>query len=281
MNASPPDMPITASASASGRLPTGALIEEMSPSETRLLVDEIFVRRTYPLHAWDSPARPVIVDIGSNIGIFVHYAKHVWPNALVYAVEPVPPVAAVLRRNVAVFGADVQVIECGIGAAPGFMEVTFYPGYSIMSRMKGDSQSDKELLANCIRQDLRSRLLPGNQLSERHVTAALGSKLAAAQQFRCAVTTLPQLLADKGLSAVDFLKMDVEGSERDVLRSLSATDWAKIRHIALEVHEYQAGAEMLPELRGLLDEHGFRTSVAHATAETCPRTLMLYGATGR
>ncbi len=260
-------------------LPTGASILEISRYETRLLVDEIFERRVYPIPDLGGVEKPVIIDIGANIGVFAHYAKHVCPAATVYSVEPVPPVAEILRKNVAGL-AGVRVLECAVAASPGEMEVTFYPGYSIMSRLNADRQTDEELLANCIRQDLQTKLAATKAVDERFVTAALGQKLAAAQTYPCQIRALPELLVTEGIGEIAFLKMDVEGSEWDILHGLPDAVWSRIQNLALEVHEYEVGSQVLSDLTALLAEKGYSIRTDHATAETCPRTAMLYGARG-
>jgi 31-O-methyltransferase len=269
--------PVTQHASALTTLPTGASIEEVSRHETRLLVDEIFKRQVYSLPDLSGVEVPVIIDIGSNIGVFVHYAKSMYPCARVFCVEPVPPVAAILRSNVTCFGESVKVIETGVGATSGSMEVTFYPGYSIMSRLNADHMTDVDLLSQCIREDLRTKLKQAAGLNERVVTAALGQKLEGAQTFPCQITTLPDLMEMNGITEIHFLKMDIEGSEGPVLRSLTDAQWSKIQNIALEVHEYEKDSEIHVELENLLNSKGFFTRLDHATAPKSPRTLMLYG----
>jgi len=269
--------PVTHQVSALTTLPTGASIEEVSRHETRLLVDEIFSRQVYSLPDLSGVEAPVIVDIGSNIGVFVHYAKSLYPHARVFCVEPVPPVATILSNNVSSFGESVKVTQAAIGAVSGSMEVTFYPGYSIMSRLNADLTTDVDLLSQCIREDLKTKLKHTSGLNERVVTAALGHKLEGAQTFPCQIKTLPELMDINAISEIHFLKMDIEGSEGPVLRSLTDAQWAQIHHIALEVHEYEKDSKVHEELENLLQSKGFVTRLDHATAQESPRTLMLYG----
>jgi FkbM family methyltransferase len=58
--------------------------------------------------------RPVILDLGANIGLSACYFHLLWPEARIIAVEPDPDNARLLRENVA--GFDAIVVE---GAAAG------------------------------------------------------------------------------------------------------------------------------------------------------------------
>ena len=165
-------MPESSPSSEKFVLPTGASIAEISRYETKLVIDEIFARRVYPLPDLSGVEAPVIVDIGANIGIFAHFAKEICPTSKIFSVEPVPPIAAILRSNVAEL-ADVKVVECGIAAEAGEMEVTFYPGYSIMSRLNANSQIDEQLLSNCIRQDLQAKMTSGKGVDDAGVKFVL------------------------------------------------------------------------------------------------------------
>lgn len=257
-------------------LPTGAVIDVISVQETRLLTGEIFESQVYNLEAVKNNPAPLILDIGANIGLFVHYAKHCIPNSMIYAVELVPPIATVLKKNVEGLN-NVKVIECGIAGSIGSMEVTFYPGYSIMSRLNADARTDEEFLTNCIRYDLKEKMINKALLNERFLAAALGNKLKDPVKYDCPVKTLHALVSEEGIRKIDFLKMDIEGSELDVLRKLEPEIWAMIENIAIEVHEYAENDDNLAELKLILENQGYATSTGHVTAEGSPRTAMLYG----
>jgi hypothetical protein len=69
---------------------------------------------------------------------------------------------------------------------------------------------------------------------------------------RAAAHSLNSLLENE--RAVDFVKMDIEGAERDVLRT--STEWSsKVRSMKIEVHEPYTVDQCAQDLRRL----GFRT----------------------
>ncbi|MBN1481473.1 hypothetical protein EH223_03835 [candidate division KSB1 bacterium] len=78
--------------------------------------------------------------------------------------------------------------------------------------------------------------------------------------------TIDDIFAEQKLDFIDFLKMDVEGSEFSLFESVTCL--AKIRYIALEVHP-QYGDPM--SIIHCLQEHGFSTNMRdndlHAIAQ--------------
>ena len=55
--------------------------------------------------------------------------------------------------------------------------------------------------------------------------------LLAAQEERCALCTLSEVMAQQCLERVDLLKIDVEGAELDVLRGVQPADWPRIQQV--------------------------------------------------
>ncbi|HEY2573318.1 MAG TPA: FkbM family methyltransferase [Verrucomicrobiaceae bacterium] len=70
---------------------------------------EIIGDDLYRKRLWEPrlPARPRILDIGANFGLFSSWLKLMRPDAMVTAIEPNPEVLDHLRKNAAAFGFDV------------------------------------------------------------------------------------------------------------------------------------------------------------------------------
>ena len=71
----------------------------------------------------------------------------------------------------------------------------------------------------------------------------------------CELRTLSQVIRDEHIERIDFLKIDVEKSELEVLRGLDEADWPRVRQVFVEVHDRDGRAETV---RGLFEAHGFR-----------------------
>jgi FkbM family methyltransferase len=175
---------------------------------------EIVCARAY---ARDSAFIPTpgacVVDVGANSGMYSRWAAaHAGPSGRIIAIEPHPRAVQVLRANLAAVGCRVDVVQAACGAAPGTATLRFSPG----------------------------------QLSK----ATLGAGEDASEAVPVALLPLDDVLGSCGVTAVDVLKIDVEGWEAGVLegatQSLAAT-----RRVVLEVDDAS-----WPEVRELLAEAG-------------------------
>jgi FkbM family methyltransferase len=61
---------------------------------------------------------PVILDIGANVGAFTRWARHRWPDSIVYAYEPLPDCMRYLIKNTDGLK-GVFVTQCAIGSVNG------------------------------------------------------------------------------------------------------------------------------------------------------------------
>jgi len=130
-------------------------------------------------------------DVGANVGaVTLALARQVGPSGRVLAVEPGPPYVARLRRN---------------------LQANPHLANRVVILPVGLSQTEGTLLWR------PDPLHPFNAgLSQVHSTAVPG-------ELPVAVTTLDTVLAQQGWKQVDFIKIDVEGMELEVLRGARKT----------------------------------------------------------
>ncbi|MHB8189951.1 MAG: FkbM family methyltransferase [Ferrimicrobium sp.] len=121
---------------------------------------------------------PCIVDVGANIGQWTSSVKLFIPNAQILALEPDPVTFDHLKKNVSSLQ-GVECIHCAAGSKSGFGLLYRQP-LSIMSTL---SPSKEDELDDTVEVPIR---------------------------------VLDELLQD--YTHIDLLKIDVEGSEVDVLR---------------------------------------------------------------
>lgn len=69
---------------------------------------------------------------------------------------------------------------------------------------------------------------------------------------------LDDILTD--MQTVDLLKIDIEGSEYELLNNTSSHTFNKIRTILMEVHDFGLVPDHLSWAEHMLSSHGFRTS---------------------
>ena len=157
-----------------------------------------------------------IWDLGANIGLTMAHMAQLYPDARLIGVELDEENAGLCARNVSAWGERCKVLNAAIWDRDGRIEYRAEPGLEY-----GFSVGPRE--------------------GQRRTASAL---------------TLNRLAAIDAMDTIDYVKMDIEGAERRVLRS--QTDWARrVRCIMVEVHEPYSIADCLRDL----DRLGFSTEV--------------------
>jgi FkbM family methyltransferase len=171
-------------------------------------------------HFETEESSPFIIDCGSNIGISVLYFKILYPGAEIVAFEPSNDAYECLRTNVAKNAlTSVTVNNKALSANDG--DVEFY--YDIED--------------------------PGS----------LGMSTVQERTPRQKLTVEAVRLSKFIEKEVDFLKIDVEGAERDIIEELSRA--RKLNHIQQMVIEYhhhiRADEDVFSQTLRLLESAGF------------------------
>lgn len=191
---------------------------------------EIFLEEEYG----SVPHGAVVIDLGANIGVFTIYAAATAREVRVYAYEPMPEFFAVLNENVRLNrnSESVQAFNCAVASEVGARHLDIGDAGFFFPRFV-DSASNKN------------------------------SKTLA---VRC--TTLAQILKSNHLDHVDFLKMDCEGAEYEILYSTALSDLKRINEIRMEYHNLDSDTRHVDGLKRFFAENGFRVTHQHATSET-------------
>jgi FkbM family methyltransferase len=163
----------------------------------------------YHLPPVPPPERPVIVDLGANIGCtIVHYAS-LYPGARIVGVELDAENVRLARINTSAIADTATVLHAAIWPHDGNV------GYS------------------------------GGE--------AWGYRVESGGETTVAALSMPSLMKSCGLSTIDFLKVDIEGAERDLFQG--TLPWLQhVRSLAIEVHDDEA---LIGQLISLLTARGF------------------------
>ena len=186
----------------------GGSLTLSDPEEVKVFW-QIFVRGSYQL-----PLRcDAILDCGANVGIFSVWAARQRPSARIVALEPFPRTYSALEANIRAnsFEHRVRCVPMGLAATAGERQI----------RIEGHSPNHGLVLA--------------------------GSEDMAEATVAVQCIDLAECLRQHQLGAVDLLKMDIEGSEWEVLLSTSPSVLRRFRHIQLEYHEVNARFGYTPE----------------------------------
>jgi|HubBroStandDraft_3_1064219.scaffolds.fasta_scaffold01234_1 natural product biosynthesis luciferase-like monooxygenase protein/FkbM family methyltransferase len=256
-------------------LPNGLVVAQHDSRQTHALVSEVFAQEVYGQHGLAYRDGACIFDVGGNIGFFSLYASLACRPARILAFEPIPANCELLRANAALNGAPVTVIPMGVGSGQASAEFTFYPLQAGLSNRMNDRAADRRAVAAIVREGLLAA--PGAAVPEPELMAAVEASLRA-ETVSCPMTTVSQAIRAHGVERIDLLKIDVEGSEVDVLRGIADEDWPRIDQLAIEVHSQQ----WLAEVREILAQRDFevacdeRIAVAAAPGEEPVRVYMVY-----
>jgi FkbM family methyltransferase len=171
---------------------------------------------------------PLIVDCGANIGMAVLFFKTQYPRARVIAFEPFPPAFQALKSNVEANRlADVEVHNKALAREAGALDFFF------------DESNPGSLMMS-----VRPEWGHANKIS------------VPAVRLSTYIT-----------SEVDFLKIDVEGAEQEIIADL--VDAKKIRlvkSIAIEYHHHLVKTEdCLGKMLELFEQSGFGYLIVGAT----------------
>ena len=226
------------------RLPNDLEVACLSRRDADVVYKEVFDKEGYLRHGVTLADGDCVFDVGANIGLFTLFVHERCRDARVFAFEPIPPTFEVLKENVRLYGLDVKTYQCGLSDRAGVAEFTFYPEASASSGMYADAREEEKV----------SRAFIGNQGELGRYAEELLEGRFETVRYECRLRTLSEVIAEEGVERIDLLKVDVEKSELDVLRGLTAGDWTKVRQVVLEVHD--TGGR-LDEVTSLLRQHGF------------------------
>jgi FkbM family methyltransferase len=181
------------------------------------LYKEVFVKRIY--HFTAERSDPLILDCGSNIGAVILYMKHLYPQARIVGFEPDPALFPWLQENLNLNGVkDVRVIQAALSAREGTL--TFY--------------SDGNY-GSCLAQ---------------HLPADVDPQKWIRSDVPCV------RLRDYLTESVDFLKMNIESAEWEVLAD-SEDRLPLVREMVIEYHHFPGIPRTLHKILELLDRQGF------------------------
>jgi FkbM family methyltransferase len=131
----------------------------------------------------------VVFDVGASTGVVTRLYRSRFPEASVYAFEPSPTAAEAFAKAT---GTDpkVTLVRAAVGDAAGTATLHLHPASETDSLLPDDPRS---AVANG----------PDILLSKGRVDVP--------------VVTIDQFCADRGIAAIDVLKMDIQGYERHAL----------------------------------------------------------------
>ena len=178
----------------------GLVISCPNHAGARVPVYEVFAEDTYRMAdlAGGLPERPVVLDIGAQIGCFSLALARRLPEATVHAYEASPSTARWLERNVRDNGLAQRVTAHAVAVS--------------------DHDGTLELADNV------------------HASALNGLTSPEGSLVTVPCRSFAGVVADAG-GQVDLVKLDTEGAEYAIVLGSRPEDWAGVRTLVMEYHD--------------------------------------------
>lgn len=193
-----------------------------------VVAHEMFSRDDYGLSRVVSVHEtPVILDLGANIGAFSVAAAMRFPNAKIFAYEPEEENFQILLKNIELNKLTDRVVPRQAAVA-------------------GHDGVQKLFLSN---------FEYGHSLVKEFIVE---EKINETEMLSVSCVTLKNILDTNRLRYADLIKMDIEGSEYEVLYGLSDEQYKNIDQIVLEIHNIPGQSR--DKLKSFLETKGFQVT---------------------
>lgn len=195
-----------------------------------LIVWEIFNRKSYSRPWYELNENDTAVDIGAHIGVFTLYAAANVPKGKVFAYEPIYGNFSLLKKNVK------------------------------QNRLTNVKIFNKAVTSNG--RKIKIYVSPSNS-GGHSIYPVDHNKIAEVESV-----TLENLMKQNRISKINFLKLDVEGAEFDIILKTPKNVFKKIDKIVMEYHDFTAKENNHKEIVSFLAECGFKTTVSGTFLES-------------
>jgi FkbM family methyltransferase len=206
-------------------LPSGHKVSYRNDCELEILYDDIFAKKIYFFKTENS--EPLIIDCGGHIGLAVLYFKSLYPQARIVTFEPNPETFFLLRENIAQNNlSGVRAINMAVTREDTDAGI-LYVGEDFLEAWDSTNTTKADLWPNM------------DQYRSIHVRS----------------TRLSSYINNR----VEFIKLDIEGAEYDVLDEIN-TKLSMVGAITLEYHQNARNriARKLERIIEILRAGGYR-----------------------
>ncbi|MBX4212455.1 FkbM family methyltransferase [Candidatus Pacearchaeota archaeon] len=192
-------------------------------------INEVFLDNIYGKFIREvKDNKGTVIDIGQNIGCFSIKAARIFKDSQIIAFEPFHESSQIAKINVMMNKLDSRIISYELAISEKKGEVSFhaYPGNHEANSINDIwGWKSNKIAVNSIR--------------------------------------LPDFIKDNKIKDIALLKIDCEGSEYEIIDSLSKDDFKKIKGIILEYHKGQSD-----KLEDTLKRRGFKVYKVKSGKET-------------
>jgi FkbM family methyltransferase len=212
------------------------------PVDLSFYLNEPSPPEPYLRSRWGPPAAPVIFDIGACEGEdSIRYGR-LFPEARIFAFEPLPANQAIIRANFARYGVKAELVPVALSnqSEPATFHIS---GGQPAKLFSGENWNYG---------NKSSSLLPPAKPGKMHGWVEFGEAITVTCE------TLDGFCAARGVPRIDFIHMDVQGAEGLVLAGATAM-LPRVGAIWLEVaaQELYRGQPLRDDLDRIMRDQGF------------------------
>ncbi len=187
------------------------------------VLSEVWKTKTYIDEDFNIKKNDIIIDIGANIGAFSILAAKSASNGKVFAYEPNKENYDMLKKNKVLNNLhNLFLFDLAVSGNNGYIDF------------------------------FTSKLNDGG-----HSIYSTDSKKAA----KVKSTTLSDIFKANNLKKINYLKIDAEGAEYDILLNTPAEIIRKVDKIVLEYHDYFNHDHDYKDLKEYLEGNGFKVEI--------------------
>jgi FkbM family methyltransferase len=196
---------------------SGLKIKIRTNSTDIMAFTHVWLIEEYSTPGFDLHESDTIIDIGAHIGLFTLFASQFCKNGKIYCFEPVKENYDMLSSNISLNRLS-NVFAFNMAVTDKTSPVRIY------------LNSDES----------------GHSMFEQNSTP-----------IEAQSTTLAHILDKNNISSCDFVKMDCEGAEYDIIGTLSQEYFSKIKKMIIEYHMADNKPELLQGLISKLKSFSF------------------------
>lgn len=206
------------------KLRNGILFCIRSKTSDRTILNEIWLNNFYTPQKFEINENDIIFDLGSHIGFFSVFAAISAKKGIVYSFEPSPDSFKLLEKNISLNNIkNIKLINKAVACKSGIREF-------ILS----DNASGNHFAS-----------FGGNQENKKITVPTIN---------------LEEFIKSNNISVIDFLKMDCEEAEYEIIFNCSPEIFKIIKKISMEYHNIDS-SQNATQLKKFLETMGFEVSV--------------------
>ena len=200
---------------------TKRIIKIRKKSTDLMALTHVWLIEEYKKQGFEINSNDTVVDVGAHIGLFTLYASQFCTNGKIFSFEPVKENYELLLENIKLN--DLQQVK------------TFNKAVS-------DSNIPIKLFIN----DDESGHSMFSQSSHSMMIDSI---------------SLQKVFDENQIKYCNFLKLDCEGAEYEIIKNLPLEYLKKIDKIIIEYHMADSHPELLSELKEILVNHNFNIEI--------------------